>query len=174
MPGSDEKIVLGQISGIYGVKGWVKVFSFTNPKENILDYKRWFISPANRSQTRHWQSIELIDGRRQGKGVIAQIKGYDDREQARLLMGWEIAVNRDDLPKLDADEYYWTDLEGLQVRNLDGVELGKIDHLFATGANDVIVVQGERERLIPFIQGQVIYKIDLNTREMIVDWSPED
>ena len=165
----DEIIVLGQINGLHGVRGWVKVFSDTAPRENILTYKSWLI----RQPGKQWQPIAITTGRRQGKGVVAHLQGYDDRETARLLIGSEIAVYRHELATLEQDEYYWTDLQGLTVTTIDGHKLGIVDHLFATGANDVVVVNGDRERLIPFLQGQTIINIDLQSGTMQVDWDPD-
>lgn len=161
-------IVLGQINGLHGVKGWVKVFSHTEPRENILTYKTWYLKRGDA-----WQPWEIVAGRRQGKTVVAQLQGIDDRDKAAALLGTEIAIKRDQLPPTEADEYYWTDLEGLTVRNLEGEELGTVSHLFATGANDVMVVQGERERMIPFIQGDYIKSVDLETGIIEVDWDSE-
>ncbi len=160
---------LGHINGIYGVKGWVKIFSETVPRENILSYAPWLIAQPSKS----WQTISIVDGRKQGKGVIAQLDGINDRDQAQLLLGAEIAIYRNQLADLAQDEYYWADLQGLQVRTVDGQDLGTVDYLFDTGANDVLVVKGERERLIPFIQGQTIKTIDLQTGFIEVDWDSE-
>jgi len=115
----------------------------------------------------------VTGGRRQGKGVVAHLQDCNDRDAARLWMGAEIAIYRHQLASLRHDEYYWADLQGLQVETTDGQKLGIIDHLFETGANDVVVVTGERERLIPFLQGQTIINIDLQAGIMQVDWDPD-
>jgi len=165
--------VLGRINGLHGVQGWIKVFSDTAPRENILTYSPWLI----RQPGKQWQAITISGGRRQGKGVVAHLQGCDDREAARLFMGAEVAVYRYQLAELEQDEYYWTDLQGLAVETMDGQKLGIVDHLFETGANDVLVVtdkqEGERERLIPFLQGQTIINIDLQAGIMQVDWDPD-
>jgi 16S rRNA processing protein RimM len=166
---AEEKVIVGYISGIHGVQGWVKIFSHTAPKQNILNYNPWYLKTGG-----NWQPRKLLNGRLQGKLVVAQLEGCTDRDQARLLMNTEIAINRDQLAKLEDGEYYWADLIGLQVENLDQVVLGTIDHLFETGANDVIVVQGDRQRLIPFVMDDVIQDIDLVKRRMVVDWHPDD
>jgi 16S rRNA processing protein RimM len=164
-----EYIVVGRISGLYGVRGWVKVFSHTQPRENILRYSNWFLQ-----RNGEWQAVVLEDGRSQGKGVVAKLQGCDDRDAAAALMGSTIAISREQLPQSAPDEYYWADLQGLRVSNLDGVELGVVDHLLETGANDVLVVrQGKTERLIPFVQGQFVTNIDLEAGEMTVDWDPD-
>jgi 16S rRNA processing protein RimM len=162
------RVILGRIAGVYGVRGWVKVFSETKPKDNILDYNPWLINLDG-----SWKSIEVIEGKPHGKGLVAHLAGYDDRDLARKLVGAEIAIERDRLPAAAEGEYYWADLVGLKVITLDGTELGVVDHLLETGANDVLVVQGERERLIPFVQGQYVREVDLETGLIKVDWDPE-
>lgn len=165
---ADELIILGQVSGSYGVKGWVKVFSYTQPRENILAYAQWLLGRDGQ-----WQSHELVDGRAQGPGIVAQLAGVDQREAADRLRGYEIAVAKDELPETAPGEYYWRDLIGLAVSNTNGVSFGRVVSMMETGANDVLVVQGERERLIPFRQGDVIQSIALDKQQMLVDW-PED
>lgn len=163
-----EIISVGKISGVFGVKGWVKVFSFTDPRENILTYSPWLLKKGDETKT-----VEVIDGQLQGKTIVAQLAGVNDRDQAAGLMGWDVFITQDQLPAVAKDEYYWSDLVGLKVETIDGVQLGVVDGLLETGANDVIIVQGERERAIPFIQGQTIIDIDLNAGRIIVDWDPE-
>ena len=163
-----ERVILGKIAGIYGVRGWVKVFSETKPKENIFNYNPWQI--CIRGQ---WQTIEIIEGKSHGKGLIAHLESCDDRDLARQLVGAEIAIDKAQLPAPDEGEYYWADLVGLKVTTLDGLELGQVDHLLETGANDVLVVKGDRERLIPFVQGQYIHEVDMETGAIRVDWDPE-
>ncbi|WP_456404810.1 ribosome maturation factor RimM [Thiolapillus sp.] len=165
--GPDRLVTLGRISGIHGVQGWLKIFSDTRPRENILKYSPWYLQRNQR-----WEKWIPVTGRRQGKLVLAKLQGCNDREAARELMDAEIAVQRAQLPKAK-DEFYWADLEGLQVITQQGVELGKVSHLFETGANDVLVVRGDRERLIPWIWKQVILDVDLEQGRMIVDWDPE-
>ncbi len=163
-----EMLVLGRISGLYGVKGWVRVFSHTSPRSNILTYPGWYLRQAG-----NWVKYEVQSGRAHGKGVVAQLKGCDDRDQATMLLQADIAIPREQLPDLQPDEYYWADLEGLKVQTMDGLDLGVIDHLFETGANDVVVVKGERERLIPYLWQDVIQHVDLEVGVMTVDWEPD-
>ena len=163
-----ERVPVGKVAGIYGVRGWVKIFSYTEPRENILTYSPWYLRFGQ-----EWLSMELLDGRRHGKGVIASLAGCDDRDAARRLQGAEICVERRQLPPLDPDEFYWTDLVGLRVVNADGVELGRVDHLIETGANDVLVVRGERERLIPYLPEDVILQVDLREGVIRVDWDAD-
>jgi len=166
--GAPDMLILGRVSGIYGVKGWVRVFSHTSPRSNILSYSSWYLRQAG-----SWVKYKLQSGRAHGKGVVAQLKGCDDREQAAMLMQAEIAIPREQLPELQPDEFYWADLEGLKVQTTEGVDLGIVDYLLETGANDVVAVKGERERLIPYLWQDVIQSVDLKAGLMIVDWDPE-
>jgi len=162
-------VILGRVSGLHGVRGWVKVFAETREREAILEFDPWYLRVGG-----EWQAHRLIEGRVQGKGVVVvRLEGVEDRDQARSLIGAEIAVQREQLPTPKQGEYYWADLEGLKVTNLEGVEMGTVSHLFETGANDVLVVKdGERERLIPFTK-DAVKKVDLESRTLQVDWDPE-
>jgi 16S rRNA processing protein RimM len=159
-------LVLGPISGVYGVRGWVKVFSETEPRDNILTFQRWYLGASCHPR-------RVADGRRRGKGLVARLEGCEDRDQAAALVGSEIAIRRDQLPPPKDDEYYWADLEGLTVETLEGIPLGRVDRLFATAANDVLVVKGERERLLPFVWDRVVRDVDLDRGCMRVDWDPD-
>ncbi len=165
---NQQQINVGKISGVFGIKGWVKVFSFTECRENILSYSPWLLKKD--SETR---LIAVIDGKLQGKAVVAQLDGVNDRDQAASFMGWDIYITPGQLPKVAKDEYYWSDLIGLSVETDLGVQLGVVESLLETGANDVVIVKGERERVIPFLQGQTIMAIDLEAGRMVVDWDPD-
>ncbi len=160
------RVVLGRISGVFGVRGWVKIYSETEPRDGILRYSPWMVGESGEPR-------RVLDGRLHGKGVVARIEGCDDRDQAALLVDQEIAVTRDRLPPPRSDEFYWVDLEGLQVVTLAGQVLGTVSHLFSTGANDVMVVVGERERLIPFTWDTAIRSVDFESRLIQVDWDPD-
>lgn len=160
---------VGKISGVFGIKGWVKVFSFTGYREDILQYSPWILKKNATTK-----SVEVIAGQLQNQLVVAQLKGIDDRNAAEALMGWEIFIEKSQLPSAKENEYYWSDLVGLQVENTEGVILGVIDSLLETGSNDVIIVQGEeRQHAIPFLQPQVVLDVDLVTRKMRVDWDAD-
>ena len=163
-----ERVILGKIAGVYGVRGWVKVFSETKPKENIFNYSPWQINVSGK-----WRSVEAVEGKPHGKGLVARLDSCDEREKARELVGAEIAIYKDQLPAADEGEYYWADLVGLEVVTLQGVKLGVVDHLLETGANDVLVIKGEREHLVPFVQGHYIKQVDLEAGVIRVDWDPE-
>ncbi len=160
-----KAVILGRVTGLYGVKGWIKVHSYTEPREAILDYKDWLLLRDSGSQ-----AVKLAEGKRHGKTVIARIDGVDDRDAAAGYVGNDISVARQRLPNTGRGEYYWADLEGLQVVHSDGRTLGKVAYLLATGANDVLVVQGDQEILIPFVQDEVIKDVDLAAGVISVDW----
>lgn len=168
MEAEDKRIVLGRVTGLFGVKGWVKVYSDTQPREGIVKYSPWLIGGGG-----DWRSIEVESGQRQGKTVVAKLAGIDDRDAAAKLIGAEIAIPRARLPAPAPGEVYWADLEGLAVRTDEGIALGTVSHLIETGANDVLVVKGDRERLIPFIRDQVVKTIDLEQGLLVVDWDPD-
>lgn len=161
-----KHVALGYISAVHGVKGWVKVHSWTRPMEAILNYRPWLLGDTK-------SPVKIIDGRKQGKGLAALLPGFEDREQAATLVGLQIFVRRDQLPATAADEYYWSDLEGLEVHTTKGEVLGRVERLMETGANDVLVIRGEREHLVPFIQGHYVTRVDLEAGLIEVDWDPE-
>lgn len=160
-----QPLVLGRITGPFGLRGWVKVFSYTEPREAVLNYKRWLLS--NKGE---WQAVTVVEGQRHGKTVIVRIDGFEDRDQAASLAGTEIGVPRDELPQIEDGHFYWSDLEGLRVVNHDGTELGRVAYLLETGAKDVMVIEGERERLIPFVMDRVVLGVDLAEGVIRVDW----
>ncbi len=164
----DEMILMGRVSGLFGVRGWLKIYSHAAPREGILDYKVWYLQRDG-----DWRPVHVAEGHRQGKGVVVHLDGYDDRDQAAALLGSDIAIRRAQLPPLADGEYYWSDLEGLRVVNLQGIDLGVVSHLFETGANDVLVVKGERERLIPCTFGMAVKSVDLQEGRLTVDWDPD-
>jgi 16S rRNA processing protein RimM len=157
--------VLGRISGVFGVRGWVKVFSYTDPREAVLDYESWLLGHKG-----EWRPAKVAEGQRHGKTVVVRIDGFDDREQAATLIGSEIAVPKAALPEVDEGHYYWSDLEGLQVVRSDGSELGKLAYLLETGTHDVMVIQGEKERLVPFVKDEIVLDVDLENGLITVDW----
>ena len=165
---ADRLLTVGRIVGVHGVGGWVKIESFTEPRLRIFDYRPWRLKRAE-------SEIEIgsAQGHEQGKGMVAKLSGCDDRDAAVALVGAEIRIPRSALPKPKRGEFYWADLEGLEVVTVDGASLGMVSHLFATGANDVLVVRGERERLIPYVTGQFVKDVDLQVGRIVVDWDPE-
>lgn len=164
---SDRQVTVGRIVGVHGVRGWVKLLSHTDPIDNLLCYRPWRIALDGNEV-----ELKVLEGRTQGKALVARLDGIEDRDQAMRLVGAEIRIDRAVLPKPRQGEFYWIDLEGLKVRTTEGVVLGVVLHLFATAANDVMVVHGDRERLIPFIRGQFVKSVDLDAG-IEVDWDPE-
>ncbi|MDP4652242.1 MAG: ribosome maturation factor RimM [Haliea sp.] len=173
-----ERLVVGRISGCYGIKGWVRIHSYTEPMENFLGFGGWKVHRRT-----GLEPIEFEAGRRQGKGLVAHIRGVDDRDLAETFQGLEISVDSDKLPELEEGDYYWHQLQGLQVwcHTENGqVLLGEVDYLLETGANDVLVVKAceggidQRERLIPWLPGTTVRQVDVEAGLIEVDWFPED
>ena len=164
---NDKNVFVGKVSSPHGIKGWVKVISYTDPLENILSYKEWFI--INKEGKKLF-SIE--DFRNQGKKIIVKLDGIQDRNSAEDLKNKEILVSRIELPKLEKNTYYWNDLLDLPVLDKKGKQIGKVDSLFETGSNDVLVIVNEnKERLlVPFIMEEVIRKVDLVKEFISIDW----
>ena len=172
-PSVEDLIVLGKITSVHGVRGEVKIYSFTDPIDNLLDYRHWTLKRDGEVK-----QVELVSGRLQGRVLVAKLKGLDDREVARTYAGFDICVPRALLPELEDGEYYWHQLEGLKVIDLQGQLLGRLDHLLETGSNDVMVVKpcpgslDDRERLLPYTE-QCVQKVDLAAGEMRVDWDAD-
>ena len=160
-----EPLVLGRITGPFGVRGWVKVFSYTDPREAVLNYKGLLLCVKG-----EWRSAEVVEGQRHGKSVIARFEGIDSRDLAEAMVGADIGVRRDALPDLEDGQYYWSDLIGMTVVHLDGTELGRIESMLETGTHDVMVVKGDQERLIPFVNDEIVLGVDLSLRRIKVDW----
>jgi 16S rRNA processing protein RimM len=164
----EKWVILGRVSGVFGVKGWLKVQSYTEPRDNIVGFRAWTLRMNGVDQ-----AFEVEDGHSHAGSVVAKLHGIDDREQAREWIGADIVVARERLPALAEGELYWTDLEGLEVRTTTGSVLGKVDHLLATGGNDVLVLDSVPQRLIPFVVGAVVKEVDLEAGRIVVDWSPD-
>ena len=161
-----NKVVLGKVSGLFGVRGWIKVYSYTDPRASILDYRVWWLAING-----EWRRFDLAEGLQHGKAIVAWLEGVDDRETAALLIEADIGVNRAELPEVEEGHYYWRDLEGLKVEDRDGRVLGSVAYLLETGANDVMVVRSDgRETLVPFVTGEVVKSVDLAAGIISVDW----
>ncbi|WP_078084836.1 ribosome maturation factor RimM [Microbulbifer mangrovi] len=175
----EELVTVGRITSVYGVRGWVKVHSFTEPMDNILQFSRLWLQGAGTQGEGQWQSLDIDEGKRHGKGLIVHIKGVDDRDLAAQFCQRDIAVAGSEMPHLEDGEYYWHQLQGLQVvSQFEGREyrFGEVVRLMETGANDVMVVRGGddgRERLIPYLPGEFITGVDLDAGQITVDWDPE-
>jgi 16S rRNA processing protein RimM len=161
----NDYVIVGKIGTTYGIKGWLKIHAFSSSVTNMLDYVPWYLE-----ENKTWKAIKISEAKTHGKGIIAHIDGFDSPEKARLLTGKNIAVKRSQLAPLKKNEYYWADLEGLTVINQHGETLGKIIYLMETGSNDVLVIKGEKEHAIPFLLDEVIVSVDLDKKEMRVNW----
>ena len=167
--GSEKKVLVGRIVGLSGVGGMVKLESWTDPRMQIFSYQPWQLKSAAGIK-----EMSGARGREQGKGMVAELPAIVNREAAAALIGSEIWVARSAMPKAAPGQYYWFDLEGLEVVNIEGVAMGRVSHLISTGANDVMVArQGDRERLIPFIDDDFVKSVVLQAQRIIVEWDPE-
>jgi len=155
---------MGRIAAPYGIKGWIKVQPFSDSPLGLLQNAVWQVG-----QEGNWQQQVIASARKHGASVLAKFEGIESREEAAALRGLQVAISRDDFPVPASGEYYWADLIGLKVVNDAGVALGTVSRLFETGANDVMVVDGERERLVPFIE-PVIRQVDITGGVIKVDW----
>lgn len=166
---NNGRILIGKVSGCFGVQGWIKVFSYCEPRENITTYKSWIVGDTK---------FDSIESKRNGKLIVAKLKGIDDKDTALALMGQAIEIEEQQLSQLEGNQFYWHDLVGIEVKNTNGISFGKIKSLLETGANDVIIVKGERERLIPYItddtDDKTVIKVDLKQNTMLVDWHEDD
>jgi 16S rRNA processing protein RimM len=164
---NNKKLLVGKINGFFGLQGWVKVFSYTNPRTNILNYSPWSIKVDG-----NFQSIDITSGREQSKTIVAHIKGIDNREDSQKFIGQDIYINKEQLPELTQGEYYWHELIGFDVINKDEEQLGTVDYFVETGANDVLVVKGKKEYWIPYIEPFLV-SIDSKNNKILVDWDKD-
>ena len=164
-PHSDEKkLLVGKINGFFGVQGWVKIFSYTEPRKNILEYQPWYFIDDGA-----YKVIEMTTGREQSKTIVAHVKGIDSKDQAVQLIGKSLYIDKDQLPQLDDNEHYWHELVGFRVINKDGIDLGVVNYLVDTGSNNVLVIKGDKEHWIPYIEPYLV-SIDKQNRFISVDW----
>jgi 16S rRNA processing protein RimM len=161
-------VTLGRVSGVFGVKGWLKVRSYTEPHSNVLTFRAWTLRLEGADR-----AVDVEDGQDHAGAIVAKLRGVDDRDSARSVVGADIVVERERLPPLETDEFYWADLEGCEVRTTAGLALGCVESMLATGAHDMLVLPGKPERLIPFVAGRIVKHVDLAERVIVVDWSPD-
>ena len=169
-----KDVTLGKVGAVYGIKGWLKIHSFTDDQEAILDYFPWSLKLGNKVQ-----SVEITDWRKHNNGLVVKVAGIDDRDIAQKLVGSEIFVSEDALSDLPEGEFYWRDLIGMTVVTDKGYDLGQVSDIMETGANDVLVVKanlkdgfGKKERLIPYLIDQVILSVSTENKQICVDWDP--
>ena len=163
---------VGKLGSTYGIRGWLRIYSSTEQAESIFEYQPWFLKIKGR-----WQPTELENWRHHNHELIVKLKGVDDREAAQILANVEIGVDLSVFPTLEEGDYYWHDLIGCAVVNLEGYAMGTVTEMMETGSNDVLVVKanvkdafGKQERLIPFLYEQVVKRVDLATKTITVDW----
>jgi 16S rRNA processing protein RimM len=160
---------MGRVLGAHGVKGALMVASFCEPPRRLLSYSTWWLVRGDESR-----AVAMLRGQDSTKGLIVELDGISDRDAANALKGTEIAIERSLLPALGKGQFYWTDLEGLRVVNQDDLELGRVDHLFDNGAHPILVVrEGERERMIPFVLDRHVLGVDLEGGVIRVDWDSD-
>ncbi|PCH60262.1 MAG: ribosome maturation factor RimM [SAR86 cluster bacterium] len=174
MTNPKDLIVLGRLGKTHGLKGWLRLSSFTAPLEEILDYSQLITKIGGQ-----WCSLKIDQSRQQSNGLLVHVVGYDDPEAAKLLTGLDLSVSKNELPALDADDYYWYQLKGLEVVNKQGELFGKVSRILETGANDVLVVKpneqsmDDRERLIPYLRDSVIDSVSLAQAKIVVNWDAD-
>lgn len=171
---TENQVILGKVGAVYGIKGWLKIHSFTDELEAILDYFPWSLKLGNKTQT-----VEVTDWRKHNKGLIVKVDNIDDRDEAQALVGSEILTSESSLPDLPEGEFYWRDLIGMNVVTNKGYDLGIVTDMMETGANDVLVVKAnlndgfsKKERLIPYLLEQVIESVSSENKQICVDWDP--
>lgn len=165
-----NRVLVGKFGAAFGLQGWLRVISYTEPVENVVSYLPWQIQLPEHEL--HWETIEPSEVALQAKGIVVKLATCNNRNQAELYRNVKIYINASQLPKLASDQYYWSELEGLTVNTTQGILLGTVDYLFNTGSNDVLVVKGEKLHYIPFLLGQVVLQVDVVAKQMTVDWDP--
>jgi len=175
MSSKQEPVVLGKLGASHGIKGWLKVTTYTDSVEGIFDYSPWLLKEQG-----EWREVKVLQWRMQGKAVVACLEGVETRDQAQALTNCEIAVTPEQMEVLPEDEFYWRDLIGCEVVNTKGYNMGKVQEIVETGSNDVLLVKanakdgfGKAERMIPFVTEQFIQKVDLTAKQILVDWDPD-
>jgi len=171
---SENQIILGKVGAVYGIKGWLKIHSFTDETDAILDYFPWSLKLGNKTQT-----VDITDWRKHNKGLIVKVGNIDDRDEAQALVGSEILISDTSLPELPQGDFYWRDLIGMTVVTTKGYDLGVVSDMMETGANDVLVVKAnlndgfsKKERLIPYLLEQVVESVSIENKQICVDWDP--
>lgn len=172
---SKEPVVLGKIGSSHGIKGWLKVTTYTDSVEGIFDYAPWLIKEQG-----EWREVKVLQWRHQGKAVIASLEGVETRDQAQMLTNCEIAIHPEQMESLPEDEFYWRDLIGCEVVNTKGYNMGRVEQVLETGSNDVLLVKanakdafGKAERMIPFATEQFIKQVNISEKQILVDWDPD-
>lgn len=175
MSSNQQPVVLGKLGSCHGIKGWLKITAYTDSVEGIFDYSPWLIK-----ENGEWREVKVIQWRYQGKAVVAELEGVTTRERAQMLTNCEIGILPEQMNDLPEDEFYWRDLIGCEVINTNGYNMGVVEQIVETGSNDVLLVKanakdsfGKVERMLPFVPGQFILKVDVQGKQILVDWDPD-
>lgn len=159
-------VVIGRFGRTHGIKGRILVHSFTEPKSNIMKYRnQWHIEKKG-----EFSPVDILSLQEQGNNLLAHIKGYEQENIAKMLTNTTIAVPGENLEKLPDGEYYWHDLVGMHVVNKEGLDFGVVTDVMATGSNDVLIVDGSKRHLVPYLLDQHVLSIDMDHQKIIVDW----
>ena len=169
MSDNERRILLGRIVGAFGIRGQIKIESWTEPRDAIFRYQPWILVDASGNE----RKFGGARGKESGKHLVADFPGIDDRNVVEAMRGTDIYVMRSALPPPKAGEFYWIDLEGFRVVTVDGIDFGTVSHLFSTGSNDVLSIRGDRERMVPFVEPDFVKSVDFDARLITVDWDPD-
>ena len=168
MSDNERRILLGRIVGAFGIRGQIKIESWTEPRDAIFRYQPWILRDVLGNEREYTGAR----GKESGKHLVATFPEVTDRNEVEAMRGTEIFVPRSALPPPKPGEFYWVDLEGFRVVTVEGVDLGTVSHLFSTGANDVLMVRGDRERMVPFVEPDFVKSVDFDAGLITVDWDP--
>lgn len=173
------KVALGHVAGLFGVKGWLRIYSYTRPRSAIFDYPRWWITRTDTKGGSTEFEVDLLEGRAGADKLVARIsddsgRALSSRDDAARLVGAKICVTRSALPPTPEGVYYWADLIGLQVRTVSGELLGQVETLTDNGAHDVLVVtKGKSRQLVPFVLGPIVTKVCIEKGCLVVNWEAD-
>jgi 16S rRNA processing protein RimM len=172
MSHSSDTLVVGKIGAPYGVKGWVKITTFTHEQDGVFTYTPWLLGQENKEYV-------VDQWRTHNKGLVAKLVGVETRDDAESIKNLDISIKAQQLPQLAGDDFYWRELVGMQVVTEKGYSLGVLKELFETGANDVMLIKanlndafGQKERMVPYLLDQVVKQVDREAKTITVDWDP--
>jgi len=167
----DDLIVVGYVSGAYGIHGWVRIKPYSSDADALLNARTWWLDEPE------LRDVEMVSAKAHGGDVVAQLMGVAGRDTAEALKGATVQIPRSRFPALEKDEFYWIDLIGLTVENLQGEQIGRVEDLMDNGAHPILRVVREAgkpeekapETLIPFVD-QFVKTVDQNAKRIVVDW----